>query len=74
MERGGVRFHWKEQVATCHAPVSGDIELTLTSGRRVAMKAEDLIANDSLGKEIPVSTIANGLKTIVWSLTEYKDP
>ena len=35
MERGGVQFHWKERVTACQAPTSGDIELTLTSGRQL---------------------------------------
>jgi NAD(P) transhydrogenase len=37
MERGGVRFHWQERVGACHAPASGDIELTLTSGRQLVV-------------------------------------
>ena len=37
MERQGVVFCWKEQVARCDAPRSAEIELTLTSGAELAV-------------------------------------
>src|SRR5262245_22183531 len=35
MERQGVVFHWKENVASCSAPKWGDIELKLSSGEEL---------------------------------------
>ncbi len=35
MEKQGVVFHWKENVASCSAPKVGDIELKLSSGKEL---------------------------------------
>jgi NAD(P) transhydrogenase len=38
MERHGVEFRWNERVASCNAPETGDITLTLTSGKTLAVE------------------------------------
>src|SRR5438046_3121606 len=37
MAANGIRFIWKEKVTHCHAPPTGDITLTLTSGATLAV-------------------------------------
>jgi NAD(P) transhydrogenase len=37
MARQGVVFHWKESVASCRTPKSGEIELKLSSGEELAV-------------------------------------
>jgi NAD(P) transhydrogenase len=37
MERQGIVFWWKDQVAECRAPRSGEIELKLASGKELAV-------------------------------------
>jgi NAD(P) transhydrogenase len=37
MAANGIRFIWKEKVTHCHAPPTGDVTLTLTSGATLAV-------------------------------------
>jgi len=37
MQAAGVRFHWKERVVACAAPEQGDVVLSLSSGKQLAV-------------------------------------
>lgn len=60
MERGGVQFHWQERVRACHAPASGDVKLTLTSGRQLLV-TDVLVAAGRSSNTGELNLLAAGL-------------
>lgn len=60
MERSGIRFHWKERIADCRAPETGDVELTLSSGQRLAV-TDVLVASGRRSNTAELNLSAAGL-------------
>jgi NAD(P) transhydrogenase len=60
MTATGVRFIWREKVTHCHAPLSGDLALTLTSGATLAVN-DVLVAAGRQSNTFDLNLAAAGL-------------
>ena len=60
MQAAGVRFHWKERVVACAAPEQGDMVLSLSSGKQLAV-TDVLVAAGRASKTSELNLGAAGL-------------
>ena len=60
MQAAGVRFHWKERVVACAAPEQGDVILSLSSGKQLAV-TDVLVAAARSSKTSELNLGAAGL-------------
>ncbi len=60
MKRRGVTFHWKERVVRCDAPASGDVQVTLSSGKTLGF-SDVLVASGRTSNTETLNLAAAGL-------------